>query len=318
MLKLALSKRREFNMKNNPTVSVIINNYNYDCFLSEAINSALNQTYSNTEIIVVDDGSTDNSRDIIAGYGDQIIPILKENGGQSSALNLGFAVSKGEIICFLDSDDAWHPQKVECVAGAFDRYPNASVIYHKVQNVDKTGKPLNRPWPHKVVRGNIAQKVVNCGGWWPWPPTTGLSFSRKFLLQVMNIPEKEYRICADTYLADLAPFFGNVVGIDQTLSLMRLHGSNNWSNTIEAEKREIHYHEVRANRLNKFLKQSGFNIEIDLSKNLAYRSTKFNIGEERDLIGLSLLNLLNPYDWRPHSRIKAAVNVWLTGFSKSR
>jgi len=160
--------------------------------------------------------------------------------------------------------------------------------------------------------------VVNCGGWWPWPPTTGLSFSRKFLLQVMNIPEKEYRICADTYLADLAPFFGNVVGIDQTLSLMRLHGSNNWSNTIEAEKREIHYHEVRANRLNKFLKQSGFNIEIDLSKNLAYRSTKFNIGEERDLIGLSLLNLLNPYDWRPHSRIKAAVNVWLTSFSKSR
>ena len=66
-------------MKNNPTVSVIINNYNYDCFLSEAIDSALNQTYSNTEIIVVDDGSTDNSRDIIAGYGDQIIPILKAN-----------------------------------------------------------------------------------------------------------------------------------------------------------------------------------------------------------------------------------------------
>jgi glycosyltransferase involved in cell wall biosynthesis len=92
-------------MESNLLVSIIINNYNYDRFLAEAINSALNQTYPYTEVIVVDDGSTDNSRQIIAEYGDRIIPILQPNGKQASAFNNGFAHSKGEIIIFLDSDD---------------------------------------------------------------------------------------------------------------------------------------------------------------------------------------------------------------------
>lgn len=87
-------------------VSIIINNYNYERFLSEAIDSAINQNYQNTEVIVVDDYSTDNSRDVIASYGDKIIPVYhQENGKQAAAFNSGFAVSKGEIIIFLDADD---------------------------------------------------------------------------------------------------------------------------------------------------------------------------------------------------------------------
>jgi glycosyltransferase involved in cell wall biosynthesis len=299
-------------------VTIMINNYNYDRFLPEAIESALNQTYPHTEVIVVDDGSTDRSREIITGYRDLLIPVFKENGGQGSAFNAGFAASKGDIICLLDADDVWFPEKVACVVDTFDRDRNASAVYHKVQNVDKNGTPLDRPWPDRVVRGNIAEKVVKNGGWWPFPPSTGLSFSRKFLLQIMNVPEAEYRICADTYFADLAPFFGDVVGIDRALSIMRLHGNNNWSNPIEAERRAIHYHEVRVKVLNRVLQQSGFDVEIDLAQNLAYQSTRLSIGEEVDLMALSLLNLSNPYDWRPHSRVKAAVNVWLKSFSKSR
>ena len=72
-----------------PLVSIIINNYNYGNFLPIAISSALKQTYSNVEVVVVDDGSTDNSREVVAGYGDHIVPILKENGGQASAFNSG-------------------------------------------------------------------------------------------------------------------------------------------------------------------------------------------------------------------------------------
>ena len=85
-------------MESKPIVSIIINNYNYDRFLAEAIDSALNQTYPHVEIIVVDDGSTDNSRNIIADYGNRIVPVLKSNGGQACSFNEGFKASQGEII----------------------------------------------------------------------------------------------------------------------------------------------------------------------------------------------------------------------------
>ncbi|MGL5078202.1 MAG: glycosyltransferase family 2 protein, partial [Waterburya sp.] len=102
-------------MTSSHLVSILINNYNYGNYLPFAIESAINQTYSNTEVIVVDDGSTDNSQEVINSYRDRdrrIIPILKNNNGQGSALNAGFAVSKGEIICLLDADDRWLPSKV--------------------------------------------------------------------------------------------------------------------------------------------------------------------------------------------------------------
>src|SRR5215210_2484001 len=102
-------------------VSVIINNYNYGRFLNEAIDSAINQTYPFVEVIVVDDGSTDDSAQTIAKYGNTIIPILKENGGQGSTFNAGFKKSKGEIIIFLDSDDVLFP----CVV------TNAVEVFHE-------------------------------------------------------------------------------------------------------------------------------------------------------------------------------------------
>src|SRR6188474_3407037 len=101
-------------MRTESLVSVIIDNYNYGRFLREAIDSALGQTYPRVEVIV-DDGSTDDSRAVIAAYGDRVVPVLKENGGQASAFNAGFAASRGELICFLDSDDAFKPEKVAAV-----------------------------------------------------------------------------------------------------------------------------------------------------------------------------------------------------------
>src|SRR3989442_14005385 len=84
--------------------SIIINNCNYGQFLKAAIDSALSQTYLHKEVIVVDDGSTDNSREIIAGsYGSRIVPVLKENGGQAPASNPGLAVSRGERGFLLGS-----------------------------------------------------------------------------------------------------------------------------------------------------------------------------------------------------------------------
>src|SRR5258708_31462520 len=87
-----------------PLVSIVINNYNYARFLSKAIDSALAQTYRNVEVIVVDDGSTHNSVQIIRAYGDRVVPVLKENGDHGSAFNAGFARSQGDPVWFLHAD----------------------------------------------------------------------------------------------------------------------------------------------------------------------------------------------------------------------
>src|SRR5262249_3765636 len=100
-------------MSRLPLASIIVNNYNYGPFLRHSIDSALAQTYPNKEVIVVDDGSTDEPRENIASYGKQIIAVVKDNGGQASAFNAGFAVSRGESVLFLDSDDLLLPSTLE-------------------------------------------------------------------------------------------------------------------------------------------------------------------------------------------------------------
>ena len=102
-----------------PFVSVVINNYNYERFVGDAISSALNQTYAPMEVIVVDDGSSDGSRSVIEGFAREIVIVSKSNGGQASAFNAGFAKSSGEIICLLDADDVLLPNKVEKIVDAY-------------------------------------------------------------------------------------------------------------------------------------------------------------------------------------------------------
>ena len=89
-------------MNKMPLVSIIINNYNYGRFLAAAIDSALTQSYAQTEVIVVDDGSTDDSHAILASYGARITPVLTANGGQASAFNAGFARGRGDIVIGQD------------------------------------------------------------------------------------------------------------------------------------------------------------------------------------------------------------------------
>jgi glycosyltransferase involved in cell wall biosynthesis len=98
---------------NKRRVSIVINNYNYSEFLEVCIQSALSQTYQNLEIIVVDDGSTDQSRSVLEKYKDRVLVILKEHGGETSGRNAGFERSEGEIVTFLDSDDFLRPDTVE-------------------------------------------------------------------------------------------------------------------------------------------------------------------------------------------------------------
>ena len=92
------------------SASIIINNYNYGQFVGQAIESALEQTHP-AQVIAVDDGSTDDSREIIARFDSRVLPIFKPNGGQGSAMNDGFAMATGDIVLFLDSDDSRTPTR---------------------------------------------------------------------------------------------------------------------------------------------------------------------------------------------------------------
>src|SRR5688500_1347785 len=96
-----------------PLVSVIIPNYNYAHYLPQAINSVLAQTYSQVEIIVIDDGSTDDSVTVLRSYGDRIRWLQQPNQGVSAARNVGAHNTKGELVAFLDADDFWLPERSE-------------------------------------------------------------------------------------------------------------------------------------------------------------------------------------------------------------
>jgi glycosyltransferase involved in cell wall biosynthesis len=104
-----------------PLVSAVIATYNRAHLVGNAIQSILDQTYKNIQIIVVDDGSTDNTEKVLRDFGDQVLVVFQDNAGPSAARNRGIAVANGEIISFLDSDDVWLPRKVELQVALLQR-----------------------------------------------------------------------------------------------------------------------------------------------------------------------------------------------------
>lgn len=211
-----------------PLVSIVINNYNYGQFIGEAIDSALSQTYPHVEVIVVDDESSDNSVEVIQGYGDRIIPVLKQNGGQGSALNAGFAASKGAIIFFLDADDYFYPTTVEQVVANWE--PETAQCQYRLSIVDAKGTFVEF-YPVMEIpfdSGDVWQLLLSQGRY-RTSVTSGTCFSRAALQKVMPIPETDFRISADGYLVATVPFYGKVTSLDVSLGARRVHDSNLWA-----------------------------------------------------------------------------------------
>jgi glycosyltransferase involved in cell wall biosynthesis len=217
-----------------PFVSILINNYNYGRYIAEAINSALAQTYPNIEVIVVDDGSTDRSREVIGSYGDKRIAILQENGGQAAALNSGYAASKGDWICLLDSDDLFNIDKVQRTCELAAEYPTAGMIAHDLQYCDVHGNALSFAPPYILLRALVDDRPLARYGKMSvsLPATSGLCFRRDVASQILPAP-KELRIGVDNYLKWVCLSLFPVLVVPDLLSKQRIHGNNAW--TIEAE-----------------------------------------------------------------------------------
>lgn len=197
------------------TVSIIINNYNYGCFLRDAIDSALAQTYPHVEVVVVDDGSTDNSRKVISDYGDRIVPIFKENGGLASALNAGYRASKGDVIFFLDSDDALLPTAVERVLAGWG--DGVSHVYFPLAAIDGNGHALGG------TIGGVSIPDPALGPFCIHSPTSGNAFSRSAIGHAMPIPERELERYGDAYLTAVSSLVGKVRGLPEPLGKYRVH-----------------------------------------------------------------------------------------------
>lgn len=224
-----------------PRVSIIINNYNYGRFVAQSIDSALNQTYENTEVIVVDDGSTDESIAVIQSYEKQIIPVLKKNGGQASAINAGFSASSGDIICLLDADDLFLPERVSHVVDIFQKFPDIdwfftesaalnndeivntdlSTLFQEVRDKSLNAKLEKIDFRDRIKSGKIPDFT---------PSMSNLCFSRRVFQKIYPLPEIKGisgRAINDLYIHSLAVGLGTGCFTKQDLGVYRLHEVNN-------------------------------------------------------------------------------------------
>ncbi len=216
-------------------VSVLINNYNYAPFIQYCLDSLYNQTYKHIEIIVYDDGSTDNSLEVLQRNADKIKIISQPNHGkypsfnQANGIYQAFKASTGEIICLLDSDDAFAATKVEKVVAAFHKSPELTMVQHNMYRIDVNNQPTgeigkkNFIIDERLLHGIYFTRRID-----PFfVQTSALSFSRTFLQKMLPLQEGVYElIWADVRLSRAAVFTGKVKTLEELLSEYRVHGTN--------------------------------------------------------------------------------------------
>ena len=191
-------------------VSVVITNHDYGRFVGEAIDSALTQDHDDVEVIVVDDGSTDDSRAVIARYGDAVTALLQPNRGQGAAVNAGFAASTGGAVLFLDADDVLEPSAASAAARLLGEGDDVVKAHWPLREVREDGRPTGRVHPHgELADGDLRELLATCPRH-VTPPQSGNAWRRAFLEQVLPMPEAPYRAGADTWLFVLACGFGRV------------------------------------------------------------------------------------------------------------
>ncbi|BAZ41161.1 glycosyltransferase [Calothrix sp. NIES-4101] len=263
-------------------ISVIISNYNYARYLTDAIDSVLNQSYQNFEIIIVDDGSKDNSHEVISKfqeqYPDRIKAIFQANQGQGEAFNTGFATASGEIIAFLDADDIWLPNKLERVVEEFKR-PEIVGVMHPLDTIDASGNKLESDSANIYHLGeDLAKVIINTGNAWGYPPTSGLTYRRSILEKVFPIDSVKWRLWADGCIIYTTAFLGKIKTIDEPLAGYRIHGANNHINVETnsvCEESALSGIEMTNEYINQFLEKINYPRRVDISRNLQYQRNKY-------------------------------------------
>lgn len=282
--------------------SVLINNYNYGRYLEHCIESVLQQTYREIEIIVYDDGSTDGSLDVLNKYKDQITLIQKVNYGktpninQMNAVHQAFLKSNGDVIFLLDSDDAFHNRKIEEVMNVLYEYPNIDTVQHPMSEMDGEGQVLDVVRPViKQVTNYINYIASTSSLFHLFVPTSGLVFRRSLLEKLLPLKEDNLStICVDTRLMLHSALIGKIKTLNEPYAYYRIHGSNTFKKINEAKvyqqytnelyqffnviSQECGHKEIEFN-MNQYLENTFFYSLIDVEKNIQFLKNDSLVGE---------------------------------------
>jgi len=222
----------------NPIISIVVSSFNYGHYLRECIDSALNQTYPRVQVVVIDDGSTDESPAIIRDYSNYVDPVFQSNGGQGFVWNESVSHIRGSWVIFLDSDDRLAPCAADCVAAVAEEFPGIAKIHWPIRLIGSDGCPLGIQIPESPLpSGDRLAELIRFGfDRGPNLPTSGNAWCTKFVRRALPMPEQEFRIAADTWLLGLAPMFGSVVSIDAVCSEYRSHTTNNGADGSDCER----------------------------------------------------------------------------------
>lgn len=212
-----------------PAITVLIDTYNHERFIEEAIVSVLEQDFPSTdvEILVVDDGSTDRTPEIVRKFEPRVRLICKTNGGQASAFNTGIPEARGEMIAFLDGDDWWKKNKLNAVVKGFVDNPSTGVVGHGIIQVENDSAKATtlRPgstgyFDMRTIQGAQAFRNFMC-----FLGTSRVAIRRSSLRFVLPIPESLV-IEADEYMSAVAVAAEGAVLLDEPLTFYRLHDEN--------------------------------------------------------------------------------------------
>ena len=211
-----------------PFASVLIDTYNHERFIEQAIVSVLEQDFpaSEREIIVVDDGSTDRTLEIVKKFEPQVRLLRKENGGQASAFNAGIPECKGEIIAFLDGDDWWAPAKLKAVTESIASDETIGLVGHGVTEFFLDGRQHT-----ELLRENSRFRIDSEEGARAFRlrknffGTSRMTYRASLLRRIGKVPEA-LSFEADEYLFTLGAFFSEVLILRDSFTFYRMHEAN--------------------------------------------------------------------------------------------
>ena len=248
-------------------VSVLIDTYNHERFIEQAIVSVLEQGFpgSEREIIVVDDGSTDRTPEIVKKFEPRLRLLRKENGGQASAFNAGIPECKGEIIAFLDGDDWWAPGKLTAITNVFAAEPDVGLVGHGLTEVYADGRQRTEV-PRELTRFRIksAEDARAFRMRRGFLGTSRMAYRKELLERIGPVPET-LRFEADEYFFTLAGLFADVMILSDSLTFYRLHDKNLFQLTgggAQAIRRKRQILEALAQALEAKLKQCGVPTDV--------------------------------------------------------